>query len=54
VDQHSKRNLVIFVSARLMRPDGDPVRFEEEEEEVVETLAPPDLGAVPELPLMSK
>jgi hypothetical protein len=37
-----------------MRPDGDPVRFEEEEEEVVETLAPPDLGAVPELPLMSK
>ena len=53
VDQHLKRNLVIFVSARLMKPDGDPVRFDEEKEEVIETLAPPDLG-VSDLPLMSK
>ena len=44
VDQHLKRNLVIFVSARLMKPDGDPVRFDEEKEEVIEMLAPPDLG----------
>ena len=55
VDQHSKRNLVIFVSARLMKPDGDPVRFDEEKEEVIETLAAPDPGAISnELPLMSK
>ena len=53
VDQHLKRNLVIFVSARLMKPDGDPVRFDEEKEEVIETLAPPDLGLT-DLPLMSK
>ncbi len=53
VDQHLKRNLVIFVSARLMKPDGDPVRFDEEKEEVIETLAPPDLG-VSDLPLFSK
>ena len=54
VDQHTKRNLMIFVSARLMKPDGDPVRFDEEKEEVVEILAPPDLGAIQELPLMPK
>ena len=53
VDQHLKRNLVIFVSARLMKPDGDPVRFDEEKEEIIETLAPPDLGLT-DLPLMSK
>ncbi len=53
VDQHLKRNLVIFVSARLMKPDGDPVRFDEEKEEIIETLAPPDLG-ISDLPLMSK
>jgi len=53
IDQHTKRNLVIFVSARLMKPDGDPVRLDEENEEVVELLATPDLS-IPELPLMSK
>jgi general secretion pathway protein D len=53
VDQHLKRNLVIFVSARLMNPAGEPVRLDEEKEEVIETLAPPDLGPL-ELPLMSK
>ncbi len=53
VDQHLKRNLVIFVSARLMKPDGDPVRFDEEKEEVIETLAPPDLG-ISDLPLFQK
>ena len=53
VDQHLKRNLVIFVTARLMKPDGDPVRIDEEKEEVIETLAPPDLG-VSDLPLFQK
>jgi general secretion pathway protein D len=53
VDQHLKRNLVIFVSARLMNPAGDPVRNDEEKEEVVEVLPPPDLG-ITDLPLMPK
>ena len=54
VEQHTKRNLVIFVSARIMKPDGDPFRFDEEKEEIIETLAPPDLGGFSELPLMPK
>ena len=54
VDQHLKRNLVIFVSARLINPAGDPVRMEEEKEEVVEPLLPPSLpvsGGLPEASL---
>lgn len=54
VDQHTKRNLMIFVSARLMKPDGDPVRIDEEKEEVVEPLAPAEPSVLPELPLMPK
>ena len=55
VDQHLKRNLVIFVTARLINPAGEAVRMDDEREEVVETIAPPDLGSSPlELPLMSK
>jgi general secretion pathway protein D len=53
VDQHLKRNLVIFVSARLINPAGEPVRLEEETEETVETLPAPELP-LPELPLMPK
>ena len=53
VDQHLKRNLVIFVSARLINPAGEAVRLEEEIEEIVETLAPAELP-LPELPLMPK
>jgi general secretion pathway protein D len=53
VDQHLKRNLVIFVSARLINPAGEPVRLEEDVEETVETLAAPELP-LPELPLMPK
>ena len=53
VDQHLKRNLVIFVSARLINAAGEAVHLEEEEEEVVETLPVPEV-AVPELPLMPK
>lgn len=54
VDQHLKRNLVIFVSARLINPAGEPVRLDDEKEEVVETIAPPDAGLPLDLPLMSK
>lgn len=57
IDQHIKRNLVIFVTARLMNPAGEPVVSEDEKEEVVEPLALPEasLGApLPEAPLFSK
>lgn len=53
VDQHIKRNLVIFVSARLINAAGEPVRSEDEKEEVIETIAPPEIAPT-ELPLMPK
>jgi general secretion pathway protein D len=52
VDQHLKRHLVIFVSARLINPAGEAVRSGDEKEEEVETLALPEAQA--ELPLMPK
>jgi general secretion pathway protein D len=54
VDQHLKRNLVIFVSARLMNPAGEPVRSDEETEEEVIAQPPPEATSLPELPLMPK
>ncbi|PYL06545.1 MAG: type II and III secretion system protein, partial [Verrucomicrobia bacterium] len=33
VDQHIKRNLIIFVTARLVNPAGEPLNATEEEEE---------------------
>ncbi len=54
VDQHIKRNLVIFVSARLINPAGDPVRPTDEVEEIVETLPTPEILPEAGLPLMSK
>jgi general secretion pathway protein D len=45
VDQHIKRNLVIFVTARLVTPGGLPVNPNEEEEEGL--LQPPLLPEVP-------
>jgi general secretion pathway protein D len=53
VDQHIKRNLVIFVTARLINAAGEPVRAEDEKEEVIETIAPPEIAPT-ELPLMPK
>ncbi len=44
VDQHIKRNLVIFVTARLVTPGGMPLNVTEEEEE---GLQPPVLPEVP-------
>lgn len=41
VDQKIKRNLIIFVTARLMDAEGRPVRQEDETEEVVEPLGLP-------------
>jgi general secretion pathway protein D len=43
VDQHIKRNLIIFVTARLVTPGGLPLNVEEEEE----GLQPPVLPEVP-------
>lgn len=54
VDQHLKRNLVIFVSARLMNPAGEPVRSDEETEEEIVLQPPPEATSLSELPLMPK
>ena len=53
VDQHLKRNLVIFVTAKLINPAGEAIRADDEREEIVETLAPPTI-APQELPFMGK
>ncbi len=49
VDQHIKRNLVIFVTARLVNPAGQPINSQEEEEETetVSQIEPPVLPKVP-------
>jgi len=46
VDQHIKRNLVIFVTARLVNPAGEPLKQTEEEEEQ-EMVQPPVLPEIP-------
>ena len=46
-DQHIKRNLIIFVTARLVNPAGQPLNQIEEEEEAPETIEPPVLPAIP-------
>jgi general secretion pathway protein D len=51
VDQHIKRNLVIFVTARLVTPGGLPFNQTEEEEEKEGSIEPPQL---PEVPLYKK
>lgn len=48
VDQHVKRNLVIFVTAHLVTPAGTPLNSTEEEEELAQ---PPQL---PEVPMYKK
>src|SRR5438552_19120690 len=47
VDQHIKRNLIIFVTARLVTPGGQPLNSTEEEEEAAEQIQPPVLPEVP-------
>ena len=51
VDQHIKRNLVIFVTARLVTPGGAPFNLTEEEEEKESQIEPP---ALPEIPYYKK
>ena len=50
-EQHIKRNLVIFVTARLVAPGGQPVNSTEEMEESEDVIEPPIL---PEVPLYKK
>jgi len=40
--QKIKRNLIIFVTARLMDAEGKPIRQDEEQEEIVEPLGLPE------------
>jgi general secretion pathway protein D len=47
VDQHIKRNLIIFVTARLVNPAGQPLNVAEEEEEKEALIEPPTLPQVP-------
>lgn len=42
VDQKIKKNLIIFVTARLLDASGQPLIQEDEAEEIVEPLGPPD------------
>jgi general secretion pathway protein D len=46
-EQHVKRNLIIFVTARLINPGGQPVNATEEIEESEDVLEPPILPEVP-------
>jgi general secretion pathway protein D len=47
VDQHIKRNLIIFVTARLVNPAGAPLNQTEEEEEKEGVIEPPVLPVLP-------
>jgi general secretion pathway protein D len=42
VDQKIKKNLIIFVTARMMDAEGKPLRSDFEEEDIVEPLGLPD------------
>ncbi|MEP6809782.1 MAG: Amuc_1098 family type IV pilus outer membrane protein [Chthoniobacterales bacterium] len=46
-EQHLKRNLIIFVTARLVNPGGELVNSKEEQEESEDLITPPELPAVP-------
>ncbi len=50
-EQHIKRNLVIFVTARLVNPGGQPVNATDEIEETEDVIEPPIL---PEVPMYKK
>jgi general secretion pathway protein D len=56
IDQHIKRNLVIFVSARIINAEGMPITSEEEKEEVVDELPFPIVPtrALPDISGFSK
>lgn len=51
IDSHIKRNLVIFVTARIVNAEGQPIVSDEEKEEKVEELPLPEItpGALPDI-----
>ncbi len=56
IDQHIKRNLTVFVTARLIDAAGNTILKELDENEQIEVLAPPRIESnfVPEAPLLMK
>jgi len=46
-EQHIKRNLIIFVTARLVNPGGQLVNSNEKTEESEDLIEPPILPEVP-------
>ncbi|MDQ3115603.1 MAG: hypothetical protein M3Q86_03175, partial [Verrucomicrobiota bacterium] len=52
-EQHIKRNLVIFVTARLVNPAGQPINSTEEEEEI-ETINQIEQPVLPQVPYYKK
>ncbi|MBA3607376.1 MAG: type II and III secretion system protein [Chthoniobacterales bacterium] len=52
-EQHIKRNLVIFVTARLVNPAGQPINSTEEEEEI-ETINQIEQPVLPRVPYYKK
>jgi len=50
VDQHLKRNLVVFVTAHLINPAGSALLDDQEKEEVVTPLTGPEMPAPHPLP----
>jgi len=46
-EQHIKRNLIIFVTARLVNPGGQLVNSNEDTEESEDVIEPPILPEVP-------
>ncbi|MEP6820762.1 MAG: Amuc_1098 family type IV pilus outer membrane protein [Chthoniobacterales bacterium] len=46
-EQHLKRNLIIFVTARLVNPGGQLVNQTDEQEESEDVIVPPELPPVP-------
>ena len=53
-EQHLKRNLVIFVTARLVNPAGQPINPTEEEEETESTASTIEQPVLPETPYYKK
>ncbi|MBE7157698.1 MAG: hypothetical protein INR62_04565, partial [Rhodospirillales bacterium] len=51
IDQNIKRNLIIFVTARLIDPAGQPLLTTSEDEEEQATLTGPDTYVQPPGPL---
>ena len=56
IDQHFKRNLTVFVTARLIDASGNVILKQAEADEQIEVLAPPQIESrpLPEAPLLIK